>query len=374
MKVIVSHSDLSNAVLAVSTVIPTRATQPVLTNILLSGDESRLTIIGTDKEQTLFVSIPAEVPIPGSFAVPAKKLSEILRQINDCDLELSVENFRMTVKFENQWVRLPGIAAEDFPKTDLLKSPEKSFELDTKLLAELMELTTYSMATEITRINLAGVLWQLFPDEIRMVATDGHLLALVKRAMKTGFDKPFEMLIPERAATRLQSILAKSPSDKVEITPGEGSVQFSLGSYRFQSKLITEKFPDYERVLPLENEIIMLADTNELIHRTQLMDVVSSPITHLVKFSISKGMLELSAMDLDTGAEGNAPLSVDYDGEPMDIGFNAKMLLNILHHIPSEQVRFAMHNSSVACLITPVPQPENFEYLTVLMPLHLPDF
>ena len=373
MKVVVSHSEFSDAVLAVSTVIPTRSTQPILANLLLSADDSQLTIIGTDKEQTLFVSIPAEVPVPGSFGVPAKKLSEVLRQINGGDLELNVENFKLTIKFENQWVRLPGVAAEDFPKTDILKSPEQSFELDTKLLAELMELTTYSMSTEITRMNLAGILWQLFPDSIRMVATDGHLLALVKRPMKTGFETPLEMLIPEHAATRLQTILAKSPSEIIEITPGQGSVQFLLGNYRFQSKLITEKFPDYERVLPTENEILMLADTSELIHRTQLMHVVSSPITHLVKFAISKGMLELSAVDLDTGAEGNAPLSVDFDGEPMDIGFNAKMLLNILRHIPSEQVRFAMHSSAVASLITPVPQPENFEYVTVLMPLHLPD-
>jgi len=374
MKVVVSHSDLVDAVLSVSAVIPTRSTQPILANVLISCEGSSLTVIGTDREQTLFVSLPAEVSIPGSFGVPAKKLSDVLKQMGQGDVELAVEDFRLTIRQDSQWVRLPGVASEDFPQTELLKSPQQSFELEARLLLELMELTTYSMSTELTRINLSGLYWQLNPDDIKMVATDGHMLALVTKPMKTGFTESLEMLLPERAASRLLALLVKAGDEKVEITPGQGSIQFVMGSYRFQSKLITEKFPDYERVLPAENNLIMLAEDVDLINRTQLMSVVSSPITNLVKFAISKGMLELSASDLDTGAEGSAPLAIDYDGEDLNIGFNAKMLLNILRHIPSERVRFAMRGPAIACLITPVPQPEDFEYITVLMPLRLPEY
>lgn len=372
MKVLVARPDLVDAVVAVSTVVPTRSTQPVLANVLLTAEDSRLTITGTDKEQSLFISIPADVSMPGSIAVPAKKLNDVLRQIKDGEVELDIEEFKLKILNQGQWVKLPGMSPDDFPQAEILREPQNSFTIESNVLLNLMDLTAYAMSTEITRINLSGVLWQIFPEEMRMVATDGHLLALVKMPMKTGFSEPFEMLLPERAATRLQSIIAKSGVETVEITPGDGSVQFVAGRYRFQSRLITEKFPDYERVLPFDNDMIMIADREELIEKVQLMDVVTSQITHLVRFNLEQNNLELSAQDMDTGSEGRAPMSVEYSAEPLHIGFNAKMLLNLLKHIPADRVRFAMRGPSAAALITPVPQPEQFEYITVLMPLRIP--
>ncbi len=372
MKVLVSRADLVDAVVAVSTVVPARSTQPVLSSVLLTAKDNTLTITGTDKEQSLFVSVPADVSIPGGLAVPAKKFQDVLRQIKDGEIELTVEDYSLKILVQGQWVKLPGMSAEDFPQTEILREPQSSFEIETGILSNLMELTTYAMSTELTRINLSGLFWQIFPEEMRMVATDGHLLALVKMPMKAGFPEPLEMLLPERAATRLQSLINKSGADVVEITPGEGSVQFVAGKFKFQSRLITEKFPDYERVLPLDNDMVMICEKDELMEAVQLMDVVSSHITHLVKFKLSRNSLELSARDLDTGSEGQTTIAVDYDGEPLVIGFNAKMLLNLLKHIPSDKVRVAMKGPSAAALITPVPQPENFEYITVLMPLRIP--
>ncbi len=373
MKVIVTYSDLSEAVLAVSAVIPARSTQPALANVLLTAENNQFTIVGTDKEQSLFITVPAQVLIPGAFAVPAKKLSDVLRQLKRGDVELVVDDFRLTVRQEGQWVRLPGMPADDFPRTELLVDPQRSFSLDAKMLSSMLDLCTYAMSTEITRINLAGIFWQIAPEGIRMVATDGHMLALVKKQFETDYPLPLEMIIPERAANRLLSLIAKMQNENVKITPGTGSIQFIAGNYRFESKLITEKYPDYERVLPSDNENIMLVEGSDLISRVQLMSVVSSPITNLVRFSLGNNTLDLTASDLDSGAEGNAPVSVDYEGEKMDLGFNAKMLMTILRHIPTQRVRFAFKNPNMASLITPVPQPEEYEYLTVLMPLRLPD-
>jgi len=372
MKAIVGRAALLDAVSSVLAILPTRSTQPVLSNILIAASGNSLTIIGTDKEQSLYASIPAEVPITGSFAVPAKKMGDILREFGDGDVELFLEDYHLTVTQGKKKIRLPGLAADDFPQTELLKSPQKKFDFSPELLLTLMDLTSYAISTEITRLNLSGLYWQILPQEMRMVATDGHKLALVKKPMKTGFSTPLDILLPERAVTKLNPILAKIADEKIKITPGEGSIQFEAESYRFQTKLITEKFPDYERVLPTDNDSIMIADTAELIRHVRLMWVVSSPITNLVKFTVSKNSLELFASDLDAGSEGSATLTVDYDGEPFSIGFNAKMLMEMLRHIPSEQVRFAMKGANIACVVTPLPQPEEYEYTTVVMPLRLP--
>ncbi len=371
MKAIVSKSDIADAVSAVSAVIPARSTQPVLANLLLAASGNTLTVVGTDKEQSLYVSIPAEVPIPGSFAVPAKKLGEVLRELADGDVELVLEEYALVVSQGKRKVRLPGMPSEDFPPTELLKSPQLPFELEKQMLSDFIGMTSYAVSSEITRINLCGLLWQLFPQEMRMVATDGHMLALVKKPMELGLESPLEMLIPERAVAKLSSILSKSAVDTVKITPGEDSVQFETDNFRFQTRLIAEKFPDYERVLPLENDVVMVADLDELVRAVRLMSVVTTPVTSLVKFTFSEGSLELFASDLDAGTEGSVALAVDYENEPMSVGFNAKMLLEILRHIPTEQVRFAMKSPSTACLITPLPQPEDFEYIAVIMPLRL---
>jgi len=194
----------------------------------------------------------------------------------------------------------------------------------------------------------------------------------VKMPMNIGVSAPLELLLPERAVTKLTPILTRISTDSVAITPGEGSIQFEAENFRFQSKLITEKFPEYERVLPMDNDLIMIADTQELVRAVRLMGVVCSPITSLVRFAISKGALEFFASDLDAGTEGSASIAVDYDGEPFSIGFNSKMLLEILRHIPTDQVRFAIKGPAVACLLTPLPQSDEYEYTTVVMPLRLP--
>ena len=374
MKAIVERADFTDAISSVTAVLPVRSTQPILANVLLSASGNNLTAVGTDKEQSLYVSIPAEVPVPGSFAVPAKKLGDILREMDNGDVEIILDENHLSIIQGKRKIRLPGVPADEFPQTDLLKSPQKPFQIEPDILLELMNLTAYAISTEITRMNLSGLLWQIFPNEMRMVATDGHKLALVKKKMETDFSSPVELLIPERAVTKLMGILSKVHGETISVTTGDGSIQFEMDSYRFQSKLITEKFPDYERVLPTENDAIMIADTQELTQAVKLMSVISSAITNLVKFSFSKGSLELFASDLDAGTEGSSAISVDYEGEPFSIGFSSKMLLDVLRHIPSEQVRFAMKDATIACLVTPMPQPEEYEYTTVIMPLRLNEY
>ena len=183
MKATIGRTEFMDAVTAVSAILPTRSTQPVLANVLLSASGDSLTVIGTDKEQSLYVSIVADVPVPGSFAVPAKKLGDVLRELSDGDVEIALEDYHLNVTQSKRKIRLPGVVADDFPQTELLKSAQKSFTIAPATLLELMNLTSFAISTEMTRLNLSGLFWQIFAKEMRMVATDGHKLAAVKMPM-----------------------------------------------------------------------------------------------------------------------------------------------------------------------------------------------
>jgi DNA polymerase III subunit beta len=372
MKFTANRTDILDAVASVSAVLPTRSTMPVLGNVLLTAEGNKLTIVGTDKEQSLYITIDAEVEENGGFAVGAKKLGEILRELPDGDIKFVLEDAHLNVIQNKRKIKLPGIMSDEFPNTELIKTPKQSFEIETNVLMELLDLTSFAISAEITRLNLSGLLWQVFPNEMRMVATDGHKLALVKKKAKIDTETAFDLLMPERAVSKLMPIVTKCSSDNISITPGDGSIQFEAENFKFQSKLIMEKFPDYERVLPTTNDIFAICDKTELASVVRLMTTVSSPLTHLVKFAFSKESLELFTNDLDAGTEGSSTITIDFDSEPMSLGFNTRMMLEILKHIPTEQLRISMKNSAIACMITPFPQPEDFEYVTVLMPLHLP--
>ena len=371
MKVLISRNELLDAVSAVSSIIPARSTQPVLANILISTGEDKLTLTGTDREQSLFINMPAEVEEPGSIAVGAKMLSDVIRAMDDADIRLETDDLHLNLLQGRHRIKLPGVSPQDFPEAEIVSAPTMVFTLPTSSLVEYLDLTTYAMSTYAARPSLAGLLCQFFPEELRMVATDGHKLALLKKPHTFELEEKLELFIPERAATRINSLISKTVADEVEIAAGNGAAQFSADNFRFQTKLISEKFPDYERVIPTDNDKIMIADKEELIKCVKLMTIIANKLTSQIKFTLSRGSLELFAQDLDTGSEGTDVISVDYDGEPLEIGFNGKMLLNLLEHIPAENVRFAMLNPTTACIVEPLPQPEEYKYLSLIMPIRI---
>ncbi len=371
MKVLVSRNEFMDVVTSVSSVIPTRSTQPILANMLISAEDDSLILVATDREQTLKLKITADTVEKGALAVPAKMLLEVLKGLDDGELEIKVEDLRMSIVQGRHRVKLPGVNVEDYPKTELLESPKVTFSLPIDMLLQFLDLVAFAMPRDTARPTLAGLFCQFFPDEMRMVATDGHKLAMLKKKDDFKIEESLEMFIPENAASRLNSLLGKIKSDDIEITAGVGSAQFQAEDFLFQTKLISEKFPDYERVIPSENELIMISEKYELNKSVRLMTIIANKITSQVKFKISKGSIEMSASDLDMDSEGFDTLTVDYDGEPLEIGFNGKMLLEILEHIPSDQLKFKLKNPATACIITPMPQPEDFEYLALIMPLRI---
>ena len=204
------------------------------------------------------------------------------------------------------------------------------------------------------------------------MATDGHRLTLIKKGISTDESTEWDMIIPAKTVGFISKMLEGSEKD-IKISLSKGTCRFVIGDYTLTSKIITEKYPNYDQVIPKDNTKALIADRSILMAVTKRAAVLSNPVTHLLKFNLSEGKLEIFSSNYDVSGEGYERIDVDYSEEPMNIGFNSTYLIEILNHIESDEVKILMKNSLSASLILPLPQVEGEEYLSILMPLRLPE-
>ena len=367
MKLTISREALLTPLQSIAGVVERKQTMPVLSNVLLVAEDNHLTLTGTNMEVELVARItPVHVDQPGAITVPARKLSDICRALGDeAPIELALEGDRMHLRCGASHFTLSTLPAQHFPNVE---DEEASVRLDVpqKELGRMFEATAFAMAQQDVRYYLNGLLLEVSPEFLRTVATDGHRLAMAHFDMATGVEEDRQVIVPRKGVLELARLL-----DDVE-TPatlviGDNHLRVTVGSYTFTSKLIEGKFPDYNRVIPRGGDKIVLADRATLKNTLQRAGILSHENIRGVRLHLSPGKLEVFANNPDQEQAEDA-LSVEYQGEALQIGFNVGYLVDVMNALDDDQVRLTLSNPNSSALVE---SDNDRRSLYVVMPMRL---
>ncbi|MFO7889413.1 MAG: DNA polymerase III subunit beta [bacterium] len=370
MKFSILQKELLNSLQKISSVVPVRSATPIAENILFTVEENKLQITGTDIE----VSIRTEIPLndsvmPGSVALPGKIITEMIRSLPDIPINFEAnENNKVTITTEKGVYSISGISKENYPELPSL-SDENSISIPSNKLKRMLTKTIFAVSSEELRPALMGVYFQIMKDELRMVATDGHRLSKIVDT-NFGYDKdPVMMIIPPKAVQIAIKNFSEEGVTKIKFS--NEALSFTFDSTVLYTRLVEGEYPDYEKVIPRDNEDKMTANKDLMIAATKRVSIFSSALTHQIRYSLSGKTLKIQSEDVDIGGEAQEELAIEYSGEDMDIGYNAEYILDILKHIDDDKVLFHLNSPVKASLITPTEQKENESFVMLIMPIKL---
>ncbi|MBI4520726.1 MAG: DNA polymerase III subunit beta, partial [Gemmatimonadetes bacterium] len=316
------------------------------------------------------VKVAAQVEESGSLTAPGKKLQEITRELADEPVLITSKGDQIELRCGRSQFRLNGLPVEEFPTF-----PEVSFEQAWKVrsgeLHSLIQHTSFAVSTEESRPILNGVLWELRDGEMRMVATNGHRLAkMVIKAASSGAPAA-QLIVPPNALGQVQRLFGQD--EEIDVAMSGSYLGFRGASTEVYSRLIEGSYPNYEQVIPRDNDKNAVVERGALESALRRMAVVASDQTHRVRLQFSQNRLHLNVLTPDLG-EGNDELELQYEGESLEIGFNASYLLEILRYMPTAEVKLTFKGPERAATIEPVGEEAAAqEYLCLVMPLRLLD-
>jgi len=365
MKIVCQKDVLFKAVGLAQSAVSSKTTLAILGNLLFEAGKSGLIIMGTDLEIGLKVKVEAEVLQEGSVTIPAKKLSEILRECPDGDVEIEADaNQRIHIKAGAAFI-IPGLARDEYPKMPEPKD-EKPVEIPSKALQEMIQKAAVSISTDDTRHILNGALLQVDGAEVRMVSTDSHRLTFVKRGIESKAAK-HSAIVPQKALTELVKVLDAS-ADPVSVRFSENQIFFEKGSTVLVSRLIDGTYPNYEQVIPKKNDQLMVAGAEELLKAVRRVGILASEKSSPVKLTLKSGSLTIQSNTPDLG-EAEEQLAVEYAGSEMTLAYNARYLQDCLKVLGSDKVEFCLSSPLNPALVSPAG--DDGSYLYVVMPMRL---
>ncbi|MBT8378015.1 MAG: DNA polymerase III subunit beta [Ignavibacteria bacterium] len=347
--------------------VPVRTPMPILENFLFELKDGQLNVCATDLEVSLRSSINVAASEDLSIVVPARLIYEVIRSLEDTQINFSFEsNSKLKLTTDKGTYFISYSPSEDFPEIPSV-SMTKEILINGKDMKKAIDQTSFAMSKEDMRPAMTGTLLEFTPDGLKFVTTDGHrLVRFINKNIKTGSEEHY--IVPERAIAVLTKLLGETD---VKIYLGKSNILFNIADIEFISRLIGEKYPAYNSVIPLENENLLKVNRAELISTIKRMMLFSSSGSKQVKFSISKDSLTVSSEDIDLGSSGVENLTCEYKGDSMDIGFNTQYVNDILTHLDDDEVMFKLHSPTKACIIEPEDVLEGEEIMLLLMPVRL---
>lgn len=370
MKFVVSSSVLLKQLSAVNGVIANNPIVPILENFLFQIDQNQLTVTASDLQTVMITTLAIESTDSGAIAVPARLLLDTLRGLPDQPITFKIDKdtFGTEIITENGRYKLSGENPIDFPKVpQVTKSISVSIPAD--VLGSAIANTIFAVSNDDLRPAMTGVYVQLSAEYTNFVATDGHRLIRYRRTdMKSEHEST--MIIPRKALTLLKATL---PSDDTTVTADFSSANafFSFNNIRMICRLIDERFPDYENAIPQNNPNVMTINRSEFLGSLKRISIYSNKTTHQIRLKLAQNDLVISAEDLDYSNEANEKLMCDYEGDEMEIGFNAKFMVEMLGNISSNMISLEMSQPNRAGLIIPSDKKENEDILLLVMPVML---
>jgi DNA polymerase III subunit beta len=372
MRLTIERGALMKALGHVQSVVERRNTIPILSNVLIEARDGSVTFAATDLDIEIVDGADADVERAGATTVQAHLLYEIVRKLPDgaqVRLDLSPDDPRVTITAGRGRYNLPVLAAGDFPAMST-GSFDARFSLERAALARLLDRTRFAISTEETRYYLNGVyLHSAIGDSgpcLRAVATDGHRLALADHPTPAGAAEVSGVIIPRKTVGELRRLLDDA-GDEVEIGVSEAKIQFSFGRTTLTSKLIDGTFPPYSKVIPKGNSRIMSVRNDEFSRAVDRVATMAAERSRSVKLSVGDGKVMLAVNSPETGA-ATEEVEADYNSEALEIGFNAKYLLDIASQIGNNEARFEFADAASPTLVRDGSDPNA---LFVLMPLRV---
>ena len=369
MKLTVARERLQEGLVAVAASVPAKTTLPVLANILIEATKDGVRLSGTDLDVAVSTVVPADVDTEGAVTLPAKKLLEIVRELPSAGIRITAAGEqRIHLECGRSKFKLLGIPKEEYPRFPVVKF-DKGWRVTSSDLQKLIGCVAFAASTEESRPILNGVLWELRPDRMRMVATNGHRLARLDVPVSGGKETA-DLIVPPKALEQVRKLF--SPSDEIEISRSDNHLGFRSGLTLVFSRLIEGPYPNYEQVIPRENDKAATVDRQSLAQALRRVGVVASDQTHRVRLGFAAGTLRFSVNTPDLG-EAHDEIAVTYDGDPLEIGFNASYLLEVLKFMPTDEVRVTFKAPERAATVEPVGWDDPAAYLCLVMPLRLVD-
>lgn len=370
MKFTISREKLQEGLQAVTAAVPAKTTLPVLANLLVETTDRGIRFSATDLDIAVSTEVSADVESPGAITIPAKKLSEIARELPPSPVKISASGEqRVTLECGRSKFKLLGLPRDEFPTFPSVRFND-SWRVKSGELQKLISHTAFAVSTEESRPILNGVLWELREERMRMVATNGHRLAKMELLVDSSSAPPGDLIVPPKALEQIRRLFPAE--EELEIARGDNHLGFRSPFTSVFTRLVEGPYPNYEQVIPKDNDRYALADKAALMSALKRMSVIASDQTHRIKMSFNTGMLKFSVTTPDLG-EASDELPVIYTGDQLDIGFNATYLLEILRFMPTEQVRLTFKAPERAATIEPEGWDDPAKYLCLVMPLRLMD-
>ena len=368
MRFTITREKLQEGLAAVTPAVPNKTTLPVLANLLVQTTDKGIRISGTDLDIAVSTEVTADVEAVGAITIPARKLSEIARELPPAPVKISATgDQRITLECGRAKFKLLGLPKSEFPSFPAVQF-DKAVRIPSGDLQKLIQHTAFAASTEESRPILNGVLWELRSDLMRMVATNGHRLAKMEVPVSGG--QKADLIIPPKALEQIRRLFAAE--EELEVAQGENHLGFRSPFTSVFTRLIEGPYPGYEQVIPKDNDKYAILDKAAFTSALKRMSVVASDQTHRIRLSFNAGMLKFSVSTPDLG-EAQDELPIRYDGDPLDIGFNAAYLLEILRQMPTEEVRMTFRAPERASTLEPEGWTDPTKYLCLLMPLRLVD-
>ncbi len=370
MKFIVNSSYLLKQLSNINGVITTNPVVPILENFLFEIEKSNLTVTASDLQTSMITEITVESKEKGNIAVPARILLDTLKNLPDQPVTFSIDEstYSIEISSDNGRYKLSGENATDFPKVPSV-SNDFSAAISSEVLARAVNNTIFATSNDELRPAMTGVYVNLGEKNATFVATDGHRLVRYRRT-DVKSDNGNSIIIPRKALNLLKATLPTENTD-VSIDFNMSNAFFKFGNIRMICRLIDERFPDYENVIPSQSTIKMTINRQDFLSSLKRISIYANKTTHQVRLKITGSELQVSAEDLDFSNEANERLSCEHEGEDIEIGFNAKFIVEMLSNLDTDQIRLNMSAPNKAGVITPAEKEKNEDILMLVMPVML---
>jgi DNA polymerase-3 subunit beta len=374
MKLSITRTELLRGLGRIQSIVEKRNSMPILANTLLealtTGDDATLQLAATDLEVGIRSQHAAKVETAGGLTVSAKKLFEIVRELPDDLVELeATANSYLEIRCNRSRFTLAGTAAEEYPTLPEF-SPEKTVPIPAGVLSAMIERTMYAASVDETRYNLNGVYFEVLEEssEIRLVSTDGHRLACVDHAIDGDVSALASgVIIPRKGLGELKRLVDEDDAEEIELAFANNSGLARKGDVTLVMRLIEGEFPNYNQVIPKDLSRHLILPTDTLVQALRRVALLSSERSRAVKLELGDGQLVISSSNPDLG-DAREELDVDYGGDALTVGFNARYLLDAIAAIHSKEIRFSFHDELSPARVTP---PDDEKTLGVVMPMRI---
>lgn len=369
MKFIVSSSALLKHLQQISGVISGNTVLPILEDFLFDIQGKKLSVVATDLETVMRVQMDVESKESGKVCIPAKILMDSLKNIADQPLTFNIEkNFLIEITSDNGKYKVMGENPDNFPKEPSADNTN-NFTISSNAFVTAINKTLFAVSSDDLRPAMTGVFFELSENAAQFVATDAHRLVRYKRK-DVSCPKADSFIVPKKPLNLLKNALP-SNNDELTVSYNSNHLFVTHGSTMLICRLIDARFPDYKVVIPTDNPYKLIVNTNDFQSALRRVNVFSNKSTNQVALSISGSELQLAAQDVDFSFEGNERMACQYDGEDLQIAFNAKFLIEILGAADSDEVKVELSTPTRAGILKPMEQSDDEEVLMLVMPLML---